>query len=153
MVGVLAVLRCLLAGAVLLFTASASANPVPSDMPAGVSGLWWGQSVKSARRKCETFTTGDQKTSAGNVYAKCLISGTLFGLVFDTKGRLASIGWDIPPVEYDECAQEILNRIGVAGRGEDGNGNEFWALTYTNAGSVMCLRGETVNSITFTTSR
>jgi hypothetical protein len=122
------------------------AETMPTEFPPGVGGLFWGESVKSAQRKCETFTPeeGQRKPGKG-VRADCVINGVKLFAVFDAKGKLRASWFAISPSGYKECADSILAAIGIGGRSEDKDGFEIWDLDYANSkgarvGWVMCVQ-------------
>ena len=141
----------------LLAARSASADIVPKEMPAGFGGLYFGESVKSAKRKCGESFSVHRVGVGGKSYGQCKLKSMELDLVFNPKGKLFFVSWGISPATYATCAKEILHRIGLEGRGEDEDGLESWALSYDDSqgnwiGGVTCFQNKESPSISFSTS-
>ena len=119
------------------------AEKAPDEFPPGIGGLWWGESMKSAQKKCATWKPTPDKASHGKlVYVRCLMGQVQLDLIFRWS-KLTNVGFKIDPPGYDECAKSVLAAIGLKGRIEDKDGNEAWGITYTDArgaptGWMMC---------------
>lgn len=135
--------------AALLITTDVSAEPkrvAAATFPIGLWGFWWGESIASAKTKCNEFILSKDKK-----YAKCQSvkrseatdnNGYYVHLGFSGNGLLNTILWDITTQEYDQCIEECIEAIGPSARSEY-KGKELWGFMYTNTtgkpiGSLSC---------------
>jgi hypothetical protein len=135
-------------GGLMALSSAVNAEPVPKSFPPGIANLYWHESAKSTRKKCQTFTT------ISKTKAECVVDGQTLLLGFDKKQQIILISFLISPVGYKECTDSILAMLGVAARSEDKDGNEIWSLAYTNSrgektGGVLCYQGDEGPRMTF----
>jgi len=135
----------LVALAALLATTAGNADAVPEQFPPGVGPFWFGESMKSAQRKCETFESVVGVTTPKIASVDCALKGTRYRLGFRANGKLKYVGFGTTPAGYDECAKSIFAAIGLKGRSEDSDGHEIWTVGYTGAkneslGTVTCFQ-------------
>jgi hypothetical protein len=139
MAGVKSLVASLVAGAALVASPVSHAEEtriIPNDFPPGFHGLYFGESVKSAKRKCASLEV-KSKPKASEVFGLCTIDGTTFMISFSRRGKLENFSWDISNQEFDQCAKDILARDGVAGRSEDKDGNEQWTTHWEGSGTLI----------------
>jgi hypothetical protein len=116
--------------------ATASEAQLPDGFPEGVPRggqiFWWGESLKSAVKKCADEHHWKQKD--GTTVLKCEHSETDLTTLMFTKsgGKLQAAVFDIDSQTYIELRKQIVRRFGVAAREEDKDGNEFWNFPYAN---------------------
>jgi len=123
---------------------SLHAEVIPDSFPPGFGGFWFGESAKSAQRKCETFKA-EAPDRQRFVRADCFLGGVAFSLSFRPNGKLEAITFAISPPGYNECVRSVLDAVGIKGREEDDDGYESWTVTYSNAkgvsaGAVSCFQ-------------
>lgn len=129
-----------------------SAGAEITSMPPRIGRFWFNESVKSAERKCDTFTVTYWKGTKKVDEAHCAIAETDYLLSFSRASKLIAISFDINQESYDVCAKEVLDALGPKGRGEDDNGYEHWAIAFFNeqrvrTGGMMCAQTGTGHRI------
>ena len=117
--------------------------------------LWWGESVKSAQRKCEKFRPFPNQKKGQVFYAFCVLDAVTYQLAFTPKGKLNLVTWDITPESYAQCVKEIVAAVGASGRSEGDDGREVWTVAYmkdtAKLGYVSCVDFSDGHHMTFAT--
>jgi hypothetical protein len=121
---------------VVLFSTAAFADSLVERFPTGCMGIWFGESMQSARKKCDKFSDGAD-------YKVCMIGERAAQLYF-TRGKMTAFKFDISQADYSDSVNAIVARVGVKARHEDKNGNEYWSVKLDGkpAGSVVLQAAE-----------
>src|SRR5512145_2199778 len=103
---------------------------IPTEFPQRIAPFWWGESIASARSRCEKFLPQQKQPKA---FICVLNDGSVYRVGFDKKtGKLATIGFPMGIQEYEQCDREVAALIqsgpqvdGASGKWRAGSRSEY----------------------------